>query len=420
MFHETFPWQSAVLSISWQHLRLANSALEAPPIFAKHVSEQEQSNARAYGRDKSALDFVSSFFSQIFSTFTILYSVLPYLWSLSKDVLVAVGLTGEREILRSIVFVIISMCSTSLLAIPFSLYKNFVIEQRYGFNKLTIPMFISEKFKEILLTGIIAFPVVGGLLRVIQWGGDSFFYHVWIFMFCLQVTVILIFPTVLAPLFNSYTPLPEGDLKTRVAALAKRVEFPLKKVLVVDGSQRSSHSYAYFTGFFKDKRIVLYDTLLELLSHEEMVALLVHELGHWKMNHMYSKLFISQVQLFALFYTFSHLIVFFNKFIDSTAMYTAFGFPSSQPIIIGLVLFSFIYQPIDALTSFLVNRVSRTHEFQADAYAKKMGHAEELKNALIKLNIKNLGTLVPDPWYSAWHYSHPPLTERLEAIGKTE
>ncbi|KAJ3072171.1 CAAX prenyl protease 1 [Podochytrium sp. JEL0797] len=387
--------------------------LGVPSFLTDKISAEEHEKAKEYGRDKSAFEFAASVYQQVIATGILVCGVMPAIWGLSRGVLEGVGLGGEREILRSIVFVIISLLSSSLIDVPFSLYKNFVIEERYGFNKSTLSLFFVDKTKELFLTTAISAPLVAGLLRVIQWGGDKFFYYVWIFMLSFQVTLILIFPTVIAPWFNKFTPLEDGELKTQIGELAKRVKFPLTKIFVIDGSTRSSHSNAYFTGLFKDKRIVLYDTLLQHQTNPEILAVLAHELGHWQKSHILAKLAISQLQLFLVFYTFSH-------FIHSSPMYTAFGFPNEHPVMIGLVLFSYIYQPIDSLSSFLSNYVSRVHEFEADTYAKRLGYAEQLKSGLIKLHSKNLGNLIPDPWYSAWHYSHPPLVERLAAIGKTE
>ncbi|KAJ3352279.1 CAAX prenyl protease 1 [Entophlyctis luteolus] len=423
-FGDVFPYRNAVLATMWtiyffeqylalrQHLRLANPKLGVPTVLKGEISEEDHEQAKKYGLAKSEFEFVQNFFNQVVATITILLDIMPAFWKVSSDILLTLGLTGDREILQSVVFAIVSTAVSTVLSWPFSLYKNFVIEEKFGFNKTTLPLFISDKVKELLLTSVIIAPLVAGILLVIQWGGKNFFLYVGGFILVFQVIMILLFPTVIAPLFNKFTPLEEGELKTMISALAAKVNFPLTKVFVIDGSKRSSHSNAYFTGLFKDKRIVLFDTLLNQQTHQEILAVLAHELGHWQKSHILSKLVVLQVQFFCLFYTFSH-------FIESKAMYRAFGF-DTQPVLVGLVLFSYIYQPIDSITSFLTNWISRMHEFQADAYAKKLGYAEDLKSGLIKLHKKNLGNLIPDSWYSAWHYSHPPLVERLAAIGKVE
>ncbi|KAJ3248810.1 CAAX prenyl protease 1 [Chytriomyces hyalinus] len=420
----TFPYKEVVLGLSWtifgfeqylayrQHVRLADPSLGVPALLRTEITDEEHIKSKAYGRDKSTFEFAANLFGQFITTATLVFDWMPLYWSWASSVLRHYGMNGEREILQSIAFVIISSAIATAVDIPFAMYKQFVIEERYGFNKMDIPLFASDKFKTFILTSVIAAPVVAAMLQIIKWGGDNFFFYVWMFMLVFQITMILLYPTVIAPMFNKFTPLEEGKLKTMIGELATRVHFPLTKVFVIDGSKRSSHSNAYFTGLFKDKRIVLFDTLLQQMTNNEICAVLAHELGHWSSSHIFRTLMLSQIQLFSIFYTFSH-------FIKSVPMYRAFGF-ETEPVMIGLVLFTYLNQPMDSIFSFLMHYVSRVHEFQADAYAKKLGYGEDLKSGLIKLNKKNLGNLIPDSWYSAYHYSHPPVVERLEAIGKTE
>lgn len=194
--------------------------------------------------------------------------------------------------------------------------------------------------------------------------------------------------------------------------MAKKIDFPLKKLFVVDGSKRSSHSNAYFFGFFKNKRIVLFDTLIEHSTVEEICAVIGHELGHWKMNHITKMLIFNQAHIFSIFYLFS-------KVVDNPEFYKDFGF-DTMPVLIGFFLFQMLLTPVESVLQFLLHIMSRKHEFEADAFAKALGYAETLKSGLIKLQVKNKGDSNPDPWYSAYHFSHPPLVERLNAIGKTE
>ncbi|KAI9356545.1 peptidase family M48-domain-containing protein [Zopfochytrium polystomum] len=414
------PYKPIVLGFMWtiyvweqylayrQYRLLRDPTLGVPKSLKAEVTDEDHQKAKAYGVDKALFGFVTSAFTQIQNTLLIVLDALPSLWAISGDLLVKAGLLGERDILRSVLFVLIMVLGMTVLQIPFSLYSTFVIEERHGFNKQTIALFLSDLLKELLLTVVLLSPLIAGLLSVIQWGGDQFFYYVWIFMLVFQIVMVIIYPTLIQPLFNTFKPLEEGALRQKIEKLAKSVNFPLAKIFVIDGSKRSSHSNAYFFGFFKQKRIVLYDTLLEHSNHEEICAVLAHELGHWKKSHIYKMLGVSQFQIFVMFYLFSH-------FIKSKPLYEAFGF-SDTPIIVGLILFSFLYQPADSLMSFVGNVLSRKHEFEADAFAKKLGHTATLVSALIKLNTKNRGNLNPDKLYSAWHYSHPPLVERLAAI----
>ncbi|CAL1273872.1 unnamed protein product [Larinioides sclopetarius] len=219
----------------------------------------------------------------------------------------------------------------------------------------------------------------------------------------------------IAPLFDKFTPLPEGTLRTRIEELAKSISFPLKKLYVVEGSKRSSHSNAYFYGFYKNKRIVLFDTLIKTgCNNDEILAVLAHELGHWKLNHVLKNLIIAQVNLFLCFAVFALLF-------KNSSLYAAFGFHDQQPVIVGLVvIFQYVFSPYNEVLSFLMTALSRRFEFQADAFAKVLNKAADLRSALIKLNRDNLGFPVYDWLYSTWHHSHPPLLERIHALGKLD
>ncbi|KAJ3219643.1 hypothetical protein HDU67_000131 [Dinochytrium kinnereticum] len=399
--------------LAWRHYRiLADPKTAVPTVLKEHVSAEEHKKSKAYSKDKTEFGFVTALFAQVQTFLVILYDVLPYFWALSKDALEKLGFEGDREVLQSIVFIIIYMSVSTILGVPLSLYSTFVIEERHGFNKQTLALFFSDVIKELVVGFVLATPLVAGFIQIVKLGGDNFFFYVWLFVLSFQVIMIVLYPTVIQPLFNKFTPLDEGELKDKIKALATRIKFPLTKIFVVDGSKRSSHSNAYFTGLFKDKRIVLFDTLLEQTNQEEVLGILAHELGHWQLSHLFKRLAWVQTQLFGVFYLFSH-------FVNAAPFYAAFGF-ETKPIIIGIILFTYIYQPIDALFSFLGNVISRAHEFEADAFAKKLGYAKVLASGLIKIHLKNLGNLNPDKLYSSWHYSHPPLMERLAAIQKGE
>jgi STE24 endopeptidase len=251
-----------------------------------------------------------------------------------------------------------------------------------------------------------------------------------------QLFLIMIYPTVIQPLFNKLTPMEEGELRTQIESLAARIAFPMKKLYVIDGSKRSGHSNAYFYGFGKNKHIVLYDTLIDHSDNDEICAVLAHELGHWKMGHTLKLLGVTQLYAVTMFW-------FFSFFIHNTKFYHDFGFHTT-PALIGFVLFQCVYAPVDSAISFLMHVYQRKNEYEAgkqktsmsktkghficmhinilvpyplDAFALKLGFASKLRSALIKLSIKNLGGFNMDPWYSAWNNSHPTLTERLNKLG---
>jgi len=263
---------------------------------------------------------------------------------------------------------------------PFSLYSTFVVEQRHGFNNQTIGLYFVDLLKSQLIMAVLMFPFMSAFLWIIKSTGDNFFFYVWLIVMGFQLVIITVYPTFIQPFFNKLTPMEEGELRTRIEELAARINFPLKKLYVIDGSKRSGHSNAYFYGFGKNKHIVLYDTLIDHSNTDEICAVLAHELGHWKMGHTLKLLAVNQVYLLSIFW-------------------------------------QFIYSPIESVIGFLQHVYQRKNEYEADAYALKLGYASTLRSALIKLSVKNLGGFNVDPWYSAWNHSHPSLVERLKALG---
>eukprot|EP01118_Nematostelium_gracile_P008124 TRINITY_DN267_c0_g2_i2.p1 TRINITY_DN267_c0_g2~~TRINITY_DN267_c0_g2_i2.p1 ORF type:complete len:438 (+),score=63.37 TRINITY_DN267_c0_g2_i2:64-1377(+) len=384
------------------------------PVELKDViSDEKFKKSKSYNLDKSRYDFVYSFYSQVESTLVLWFGGIPFLWDWSTRRAIELGFTEDHEIIISIIFVLSGSIFEGTLSIPWELYSHFVIEERHGFNKLTMRTYISDKIKSILLLMVIGTPTIAALIHIIRWGGPHFYIYAFIFITCFTLLMVTIYPTFIAPLFNTFTPLQEGELRTEIERLAKKLEFPLTQLYVIDGSTRSSHSNAYFYGFFKNKRIVLYDTLLNQASNDEVVAVLGHEFGHWKLNHITKNLILGLTQLFISFFT-------FGQFINWDYMYHSFGF-QTQPIIIGMIIFfEFLMSPIDHILSFLQNLLSRHYEYQADNFAKQLGLSKSLKSGLIKLVGENLSDFKPDHWYSTYHNSHPTLLERMNALGKTD
>jgi len=218
--------------------------------------------------------------------------------------------------------------------------------------------------------------------------------------------MLTIYPIWIAPLFNDFKSLEAGELRTKIEELASQLQFPLTELYVVDGSTRSSHSNAYFYGFFKNKRIVLFDTLLKQVDTTGIVAILGHEMGHWKMNHTVKNLVIMQCYIFVYFYTYACMI-------HNTAMFRSFGF-ESQPILIGLILYSLVSEPLGHFFGLAMNFLSRHFEYEADKFATDLGL--DLTDPLIRIHVENLSSFHTDSWYSAYHHSHPTLPERLRAI----
>ena len=311
---------------------------------------------------------------------------------------------------KSIIFFFVFQIMSTILSLPISYYSTFHLEEKYGFNKLDVKLWATDTLKSIALMFVLGGPIIATLLKIIDYYGEKFVAYVMIFLLAVQLVMMTLAPSLILPLFNKFTPLEDGELKTAIEDLALKNGFPLTKLYVVDGSKRSSHSNAYFIGLPWSKQIVLYDTLINHNSVEETVAVLAHEIGHWKLSHIIRLVGLSQVQMFLTFLTFSAFM--YNK-----SLYAAFGFVSEQPALIGMTLFNFIFGPVESILQFALNLQSRKYEYQADAYAKESGYIDNLSSALIKLCRENLSSINADGLYSAYHHSHPILAERLKALG---
>lgn len=351
------------------------------------------------------------------------WDILPKVWTASGCILGKLitwipsiaGFTQGSVIAQSLVFMGVYSIASVILSIPTKYYHNFVLEESFGFNKLTTKLWASDTIKQLALTFIMGGPILAAMLKIMDKFGDSFMYYMPAFLFAVQIFTILIYPKVILPLFNDLKPLEEGELKTEIEKLAISNKFPLDKVNVIDGSKRSGHSNAYFMGLpFASKQIVIYDTLIEHSTVQEVVAVLGHEIGHWKHNHTTKLMFISEAHIFMLFSLFS-------AFIKNRSFYNSFGFGlltgvEEMPALIGLLLFGDVLKPLDAAMQFVMNLVTRTYEYQADEYAAQQGFSTDLKSALVALHKENLSSLVVDSVYSAKEYSHPTVVERLGAI----
>ncbi|KAI5461625.1 peptidase family M48-domain-containing protein [Mariannaea sp. PMI_226] len=416
-----FPWKRLIMGFSvgqylfeafltFRQYRILQKT-KPPVVLSKEVSQEVFDKSQAYGRAKAQFSIIDGLYGQIQNLAFIHFDILPKLWSWTGSLLLRFAperFTGE--ISHSIVFILAFMTITQLLHLPSSIYNTFVLEEKFGFNKQTPKLFITDLIKSQFLTLVLAPPILAGFLKIIQKTGNQFFFYLWLFAAGLQVFMITIYPIAILPLFNKLSPLEEGDLKSGVEALAASLKFPLHELYVIDGSKRSAHSNAYFFGLPWKKHIVIYDTLIEKSETEEVVAVLAHELGHWKLGHTTSLFGISQAHLLYIF-------TLFSVFINNNSLYSAFGFLKEHPIIIGFILFSDALSPTDVIIKFLMNVITRKFEFQADAFAKGLGYPDQLARSLLKLQIQNLSTMDADWMYASFHFSHPHLSERLKALG---
>ncbi|KAI4244538.1 MAG: hypothetical protein L6R40_003005 [Gallowayella cf. fulva] len=382
-----------------------------PRTLEGEIKQETFDKSQAYGRAKAQFGFVSGLYSQVQNFGTIYYDVLPKLWDLTGIWLYRYspkGFTGE--IVHTIIFFFTYNLITTLINLPISYYSTFVLEEKFGFNKSTVKLWVTDLLKGQALGVALGVPLLSAFLAIIQKTGNSFFFYLFLFGIGVQMFAITIYPIAILPLFNKLSPLEEGALKTGVEGLAKRLEFPLNSLFVIDGSKRSAHSNAYFYGLPWKKHIVIYDTLIEKSETEEVVAVLSHELGHWSLSHT-TKLFgIAQFHMFYIF-------ALFSVFINNGSLYQSFGFHTEFPIIIGFILFSEALAPMDTVVKLLMNILSRKFEFEADEFAVKLGYSTELAKSLIKLQIQNLSTMDADWMYASYHFSHPILPERLGALG---
>lgn len=297
---------------------------------------------------------------------------------------------------------------SALVDIPFAVYRQFVIEERFGFNRMTVGLFVSDLLKSALLGIAIGTPVILAVLWLMARMGSLWWFYVWIFWSAFNLLVILVWPTWIAPLFNKFTPLADEALRQRVVALLTRCGFRTSGLFVMDGSKRSAHGNAYFTGFGRNKRIVFFDTLLARLAPEEIEAVLAHELGHFRRHHLWKRVGLLFVMSLGFLWVLGQLIT-------TPWFFAGLGVPA-QNTALGLILFFLVTPaftfPLTPLSSFL----SRRHEYEADAYAAAHARSDDLIRALVKLYEDNASTLTPDPLHSLFYDSHPPAALRIARL----
>ncbi|HAB18147.1 MAG TPA: M48 family metallopeptidase [Verrucomicrobiota bacterium] len=298
----------------------------------------------------------------------------------------------------------------SVWSLPMDWWAQFRLEERFGFNTTTARLWWTDHVKGFVLVAVLGYPLLVLILKLVGWMGPSWWIWAWAIFIGFQLMLLVVAPILILPLFNKLTPLPDGTLRDRLLALARRTGFSAKTLLVMDGSKRSRHSNAFFTGFGRFRKIVLFDTLIGQLHEPELEAVLAHEVGHYKRGHIPQRLAVSAIMTLAGFWIIAWLM-------QQSWFAGAFGFAPDAGLAPALLLFGLLGGTILFWVSPLSNCWSRRHEYEADAFARRtMGSAEPLVGALRKLSEKNLSNLTPHPWFSAWHYSHPTLLEREAAL----
>lgn len=316
---------------------------------------------------------------------------------------------GFGPVVTGLIFIGILMLLKGALGLPFSIYGTFVIEERFGFNKTTWATFILDRIKGLGLAILLGVPLLAGILAFLEYAGDHAWWLCWFGVTVFMLVMQFIAPTWIMPLFNKFEPLPDGELKTAILKYARSVNYPLKGLFIMDGSKRSEKSNAFFTGFGKNKRIALFDTLIERHSVEELVAVLAHEIGHYKKKHILQGLVLGILHTGVLFYLMS-------LFISHPSLFEAFYLPNASAYA-GLIFFGLLFSPIDFFLGILLSLRSRMNEYQADRFvARTTADPESMVSALKKLAAHNLSNLTPHPLMVFLHYSHPPVRERIRAI----
>ncbi|HNT49504.1 MAG TPA: M48 family metallopeptidase [Cyclobacteriaceae bacterium] len=383
------------------YLNLKAQRADIPTEIESFYNKEKYLKSLDYQRVQTRFSFLTAGFSFILSLSMLVFGGFGWIDSLLRPFI-------SNEIFLALVFFGIIMIASDLLTLPFQWYSTFVIEEKFGFNKTTPKTFIADKLKGYLLGAIVGGGLLALLIYLVNTLGPGFWLWFGLIAAAFVLFVNMFYTSLILPLFNKLTPLADGDLKTAIEGFSKKVNFPLDNIFVMDGSKRSAKANAFFSGIGKKKKIVLYDTLINNHTTDELVAVLAHEVGHFKKKHIIWSYLISIIQVFFILFVLSKMI--FNPTLSS-----ALG-GTQQAIHLNLVAFGILFSPISGITGLLMSMLSRKNEFEADAYARQTFDGVALSNALKKLSVDSLSNLYPHPWYVFFHYSHPPLLSRLNAL----
>jgi STE24 endopeptidase len=370
-----------------------------PDALSDLYKSDEYEKAQRYDQEKDRLSKWSSAFSLLLMI-TLLYS-RSFAWLLNY----VSGITPDLMFQTVLFFGIFALLS-DLLLLPFSIYSTFVIEEKFGFNRTTIKTFILDKIKGYLLAATLGGSVISLFVLFYQYAGSSFWWIAWISISGFSLLISMFYASVILPLFNKLSPLPDGELRDALTDYCKKVNFPVSDLFVMDGSKRSSKANAFFSGLGPKKKIVLFDTLIEKHSVSELVAVMAHEVGHFKKKHTFTMIGISILQM-------GLMMFILGQFINSPDLSIALG-ADKAALPLGLIAFFLLYSPVSMILSIGMNMLSRKHEYEADNFAAETSNATDLVNALKKLSKDSLSNLNPHPAYVFVYYSHPTLLQRMK------
>src|SRR5213595_3916284 len=392
--------------LNQRHVRA--HANEVPRAFGGMVDEATYRRSVDYTLAKSRFGDIAGMFDAVVLIAVLFSGVLP--WAFGRF-----SASFGASVLAMAGFLFVTGVALSIPALPFAWYAQFKLEERFGFNTTSMKTWILDRVKGFLLAVLFGYPLLALVLKLIEWTGANWWLWAAAVVIAFQLLLLLIAPAIIMPLFNKFTPLPEGGLRERLFALAQRTNFPTRSIDIMDGSKRSRHSNAFFTGFGRFRKIVLFDTLIAQLTEPELESVLAHEIGHYKKRHLLKLLGVSIAGVLVAFAAIAWLA-------RQQWFYRAFGFEhqggvAAANVVPAMLLFALLAGTISFWVSPVVHIWSRHFEYEADGFARAtMGEAQLLIQALRKLSEKNLSNLTPHPLYSAFYYSHPTLLEREGAL----
>ena len=383
---------------------------EIPNELKDFYNKEKYKTAKNYALSKNKIGLFSSSISFLFIMSLLLFNGYGFIDQLvSSDILKSfLPFDINSSFAQSGLFFFILFILNSIISIPFSYYNTFIIEEKFGFNKTTKSTFFLDILKSSLLSIFIGGALLFLALYLYDNLNDGFWLWLWIGLSFLMIFINMFYADLIVPIFNKLKPLDDGELRQKIEKYSKEVGYLLKNIYVIDGSKRSTKANAFFSGLGPRKTIALYDTLIEKHTEDELVAVLAHEVGHFKKKHIFSGLIMSIIQIGVMTF-------FFELCLRLPEISLALG-GSEASFHLGLIGFSIIFSPISMLSGILMNYISRKNEFEADAYAKETFNGEDLSLALKKLSVDSLSNIYPHPLYVFFHYSHPPLIQRLRAL----
>ncbi|MDH4263800.1 MAG: M48 family metallopeptidase [Spirochaetia bacterium] len=385
-------------------LNLKSMSVNIPPDFKGYYDKEKYETSQKYTHEKTRFGFIVNTFDLV---------IILVFWFLGgfNELDLMVRDFGFSSIITGIIYMAILIFANGLLNLPFKLYSTFVIEEKYGFNKTTFQTFTMDIIKGLLLGAVIGTPIMYLILWFFENTGAYSWAYIWVMVVFISIVLQFIAPVWIMPLFNKFKPMEDGELKTAIMAYAKSVSFALKDVFIMDGSKRSSKANAFFTGFGKNKRVALFDTLIEKQDTNELVSILAHEVGHYKKKHiikgMITSIFHTGVLLFLMSFFLHDINLFSAFYMENTSIYA------------GLIFFMMLFSPLEMVVSMVMSIFSRKHEYEADRYAvDTVKTPDHLISALKKLSVDHLSNLTPHPFYVFLNYSHPPVLARINAMRK--